>query len=62
MGQKAGSFYRIKDKEQGRDKQKMNKEQASKYRTRAGLASGVWLSGYTLFPAKQTIYRDTKIA
>lgn len=37
------------------------KEQGKKYRSRAALLFGGWLTGYTAFLLKQSIYRDMKV-
>lgn len=43
VGWKAGSFYTIKSKEQGKEKRTMSKGQGSKYRAQSWL--GIWGMG-----------------
>lgn len=51
MGQKPGRFYRIKYKEQGREKQKVNREQENK--SRAQSWRGVWgLAGWIYWSSR----------
>lgn len=40
-------FFRIKNKEQGRAKWEINKEQEVSIEPRAGVAFGNWLTGYS---------------
>ena len=42
MGHGAGSFYRTKNKDQGREELKMKKEQGQKYGTKSCLGSWGW--------------------
>lgn len=58
MVPKAGSFYRMQNKEQRKERWKMNKEQGSKCRAQWRFAIA---TGYTAFLVKQSIYRYTKV-
>ena len=69
MGQKVGSFHRIKNKEQGRDQQKntwlsgvtqsgllgVRRNKEVSIEPRVGLVFGDWLTGYATFLIKQTV-------
>lgn len=66
LGQKAGSIYKIKNKEQrrekqktnikqGREKGKINKKQGKSLESSAGLAFGDWLIRYTAFLVKWNV-------
>lgn len=74
MGQKAGSFYRIMNKEQGGGKQMMSdwlgphsqlvwgkKEQGRTWRAQRWLGVCGLVSGYTAFLGKQHICRDMRV-
>lgn len=61
MGWKVGSFYRMKNKEQEKEKQKMNKKQGSKYRAQSWLGIRNWLTEYTMFLVKRNVYWDMKV-
>jgi len=74
MGQKAGSFYRIMNKEQGGGKQMISdwlgphislfgvrRNKDVRGELRGGSAFGDWLSGYTASLGKRHIYGDTRV-
>ena len=65
MEQKAGSFYREKNKEQGRKKKYLigsgHIVSFGVRRPRVGLAFGDWLTKCIVFLAKGNIYRDMQV-
>lgn len=75
MEQKSGSFYRIKKKEQGKEKQKISywlgphsqlcselrKNKEISIEPRVGLVLGDWLTRYTVILFQWSIYIDRKV-
>lgn len=73
MRLKAGSFCKVKNKEQGRGKISVKKnlicwghivklawDKETHIEPTVGLGFGDWLTGYTVFMVTQNIYRDMK--
>jgi hypothetical protein len=61
MGRKAENLYRMKNRELGKEKEKMYKKQRNSVESKVGLVLGDSLIGCTAVLVKQSSCRDMKV-